>query len=117
MTLRLSTKLADWIDEELPSLLLGDRAEFDLSIVMGPQGPLAVVILFAPGPVLGTTMLAMAQMENPAGVTREGVNQMCAGLIKMLGDERTKQLSAGNGTPTHPSNEPPGPPGGHLRGL
>lgn len=117
MTLRLSTKLATWIDEELPPLLLGDKAEFELVIAMGPQGPLVIVTLFAPGPVLGSTMLAVAQMENPAAVTKEGINQMLAGLIRMLADERTKQLSVGNGTPIHPSNEPPGPPGGHLRGL
>ena len=120
MTLRLSTKLAEWVEEDLPPMLMGDKIEFELSVELHPQaGPVCMVIFFAPGPLLGTTILAASQLENPAQITRDGLTQVLAGMLKMVSDERTKQLSPGGmGTQTiHPTNGAPGAPGGHLRGL
>lgn len=119
MTLRLTDKWVGWIEEDLPILLLGDQVEYELIPGVGQQGPAMLIIFYAPGPILGTTMHAMAEVPNPGGINQEALGGVLRGLVDMLAQERTNQLrqAAQAPSPTHPVNGGPVPPGGHLRGV
>ncbi len=119
MTLRLTDKWAGWIEEDLPPLLLGDKVEYELIPGLGQQGPAMLIVFYAPGPLLGTMMHAMSEVPNPGAITKENLAGVLRGMVDMLAQERTKQLSQGGSGPIpHPStNGGPVPPGGHLRGM
>jgi len=106
MNLRLSDEWIGWIEETLPTLattLLGEeRVRYEMTMMMTEQGPAMVVILFAPGVLLGTMTQSVAVCPNPAVVTQEGLEGIVKGLVEGLAAERTRQIQIG------PQEAPPG---------
>lgn len=91
MSLRVTDDWATWIEEALPTLVMGNPTRYDMTLVISEQGPAIIVVLFSPGIIIGSTMHSVAVVPNPGGVTKETLEHILTGMVGALADERSRQ--------------------------
>ena len=102
--MRLTTLVAEWIGPALERHSGGDPIMWDLTVTPTPNGVGLAVIMFMPGPVLGSVIHSTMVLPNPLGLNEEGADSLVRSMVEALRVERTKQLNQvpmgnGNGGP------------------
>ncbi len=90
----LTGSVGPWIDQALEG---SPEARWEFSMLPmqvseTEHQPVLVLMLWMPGPILGTCLGASCPIQNPLTLTRESIQEVIPGMVSHLADQRSQQL-------------------------
>lgn len=107
MTTRVTRAWERWVETALGRYAVGDHAVWEAGLVVGQQGPMIVMTIWMPGPILGTTIQNTLTFGAPATQTEETVANAVRTAVAMMHEQRSRTLA----------NLPPPPSNGERPGI
>lgn len=96
---RVGTIIEPWMDAAIDKHGQGERVVWDCSIVPIQNSPheepkpTCAVMVWFPGPVLGTVVNGSFLIHNPLSTTEEEIDEVMASFLEQLRQARSQQLA------------------------
>lgn len=100
--MRLSDRIAELVEEAYKDV--AERVDYEVIMMPTAQGMDALIFAWMPGPVMGTQLGTVAQIQHPQRIDDDQVTNVAGQLLEQLRTQRSQAL--------HPSAESNGQEGG-----
>lgn len=96
---RVATLITPWIEAAVSEHKNGEEVRWEIGVVPipGPDGtpePAVCLLIWIPGPVLGTTVSGACPIHNPVQVDEEFITGMVTEFLRHLREGRSRALAA-----------------------
>jgi hypothetical protein len=99
--MRISDRLAPWIEESVERYALGDNVSWELTMLPTQGGLITGVIFYLPSMILGEILTGVTPINNAVTISPDEIDAIVHGSLEQMRQSRSQTVVESNGDGPH----------------